>query len=260
MSDFHIVIPARFASTRLPGKPLLVLAGRSMIQRVCDRAIEMKAASVVLATDDQRIADAVGDLDVEICMTHPWHQSGTDRVAEVVAMKGWSDDEIVVNLQGDEPQMPTMLLQQVVHLLQRHPDASIATLSADLDNSQQSVDPHVVKVVTDEAGYALYFSRAPIPWHRDDARWGAAATDEMTRAMTRHIGLYAYRAGFLLEYSSLPESPLERLEGLEQLRALWHGKKIIVGHAQVLPPTGIDTEEDLLRVAAEFAEQGASFS
>ena len=239
--SFIVVIPARYQSQRLPGKPLLLLAGKPMVQHVVDRARESGAARIIVATDDQRIADAV---DCEVCMTSPDHQSGTERLAEVVALCGFTADEVIVNVQGDEPLIPASIIKQVAHNLANQTAAPMATLAAPIVVAEEVFNPNAVKVVTDKQGYALYFSRASIPWQRDtfpdavDSQW----------PLLRHIGIYAYRAGFITQYLAMSESPLEQIEKLEQLRVLWHGKKIHVAVAQEIPTAGIDTAEDYERV------------
>jgi len=253
MSGFHVVIPARYASARLPGKPLLAIAGRPMIQHVHERACASGAATVTIATDDARIAAAAEGFGARVCLTDPAHPSGTDRLAEVIALEGWGDHDVVVNLQGDEPLMPAELLDQVAGDLVMHQDADLATLATPLEDPAQVFDPNVVKVVTDEAGYALYFSRAAIPWQRDRFEHGGTAGEAHVQGLRRHIGLYAYRAGFVREFVAWPVSPLEQSEALEQLRALWHRRLIHVSDALVLPPAGVDTAEDLARVEAVLA-------
>jgi 3-deoxy-manno-octulosonate cytidylyltransferase (CMP-KDO synthetase) len=245
----RIVIPARYASTRLPGKPLLELAGKPMIQHVHELACRSQAREVVIATDDERIARAADAFGARVCMTDAGHSSGTSRIAEVMDVMGWTDDEIIVNLQGDEPLMPVSLLNQVAQDLEHHGAADTATLAAHLEHPGQLFDPNVVKVVLDRKGYALYFSRAPIPWKRDDIAWGQPVTPALSRGYLRHIGLYAYRAGFIREYVGWTEAPLEAWESLEQLRTLWHGKRIHVSLAAEIPPAGVDTPEDLRRMA-----------
>jgi 3-deoxy-manno-octulosonate cytidylyltransferase (CMP-KDO synthetase) len=252
--DFRVVIPARYASQRLPGKPLLDIAGQPMIAHVYRRACESGALEVVIATDDERIARAAEDFGAEVCMTSAQHASGTDRIAEVARLRGWDDAAVVVNLQGDEPLMPPALLRQVAAALLEHSAADMATLAADLRDTDQLFDPNTVKVVLDRDGYALYFSRATIPWHRDRFRRGSEPDHDWTEGVLRHLGIYAYRAGFLAGYASLPPSPLERIESLEQLRVLWNGGRIAVDVAAEAPPAGVDTEEDLERVRAVLAQ------
>ncbi len=250
----RIVIPARYASTRLPGKPLRELAGKPMLRHVWERARAANPLEVVVATDDDRIARAAEGFGAHVCMTDPGHASGTERIAEVIEVMGWPDDEIVVNLQGDEPLMPPSLLTQVAEDLATHATADVATLAAHLEAPDQLFDPAVVKVVLDGKGYALYFSRAPIPWERDGMAWGEIPPLEVARGHLRHIGLYAYRAGFVREYVSWRASELEQKESLEQLRVLWHGRRIHVSLAAEVPPAGVDTPEDLARVATLLGE------
>jgi 3-deoxy-manno-octulosonate cytidylyltransferase (CMP-KDO synthetase) len=242
---FKVVIPARYASTRLPGKPLRQLAGRPMLQHVHECARRSGADEIVVATDDRRIETAAAAFGANVCMTSTEHASGTERLTEVVEQLGWQQDTIVVNLQGDEPMMPPELIRLAADNLARHEDAAIATLASPITDSGQKTDPNVVKVVLDRAGYAMYFSRAPIPWQRDSVT-GEHPGNERGDAL-HHIGMYAYRAGFLLRFRQLEPSPLEVVEKLEQLRALWHGLKIHVGIATTAPGPGVDTEADLLR-------------
>jgi 3-deoxy-manno-octulosonate cytidylyltransferase (CMP-KDO synthetase) len=245
--QFCVIIPARYESTRLPGKPLLEIAGKPMIQHVHERAQESGAERIIIATDDKRVAEAAAGFDAEVCMTSAEHSSGTERLSEVVGKIGLADDAIVVNLQGDEPLMPPELIHQVAQNLADHPPASVATLAERIQTAAELFDPHAVKVVSDREGYAIYFSRAPIPWDRDAF---SVTTEELPEQALhyRHIGLYAYRAGFIREYVSWPVTELERMESLEQLRVLWHGHKIHVAEAQVSSAAGIDTEADLARV------------
>lgn len=240
---FKVVIPARHGSTRLPGKPLLPIAGRPMLLHVYERAVESGAGEVVIATDDTRISEVARGFGAGVCMTDASHASGTERIAEVVDMLGWADDDIVVNLQGDEPLMPPALLRQAAVDLSRHAEVAVTTLASPLEDVHDLADPGIVKVVLDQAGYALYFSRAPIPFDRDGDTAGQVP-------LLRHVGLYGYRASFLKVYSRLAPSPLERAEKLEQLRILWHGMKIHVEIACASPGPGVDTPDDLARVAA----------
>ena len=247
--DFVVAIPARYASTRLPGKPLLLIGGEPMIVHVARRALEAGAADVVIATDDERIADAVRPLGLVVCMTSADHASGTDRLAECAAQRGWADDRIVVNLQGDEPLCPPEAIRLVASTLAAS-GAQIATLALPVGAAAELFDPNVVKVVLDARGDALYFSRAPIPWVRD-----AMARDRATAPVSnalRHVGLYAYRGSALSAFPGLPPSPLEVLEALEQLRALHSGWRIAVAVAPFEFPGGVDTPEDLERVAARM--------
>ena len=249
---FKVVIPARYGSSRLLGKPLLDIAGKPMIVHVCERAQEAHAEEVVVATDDQRIFQAVTDLGIKAVMTRADHQSGTERIAEVARLCGWSGDDIIVNLQGDEPLIPPESIREVAAALATQKLAGIATLAAKIINSEEIFNPNAVKVVLNQAGYALYFSRAPIPWERgvfdlkDKAPSGAVP-------YLRHIGLYAYRVDFLNRYCSWPASALESVEALEQLRILWQGEAILVKVIDNTPEAGVDTQEDLLRVTRVLA-------
>ena len=244
---FSVVIPARFASTRLPGKPLLDIGGKPMIQHVYERALESGAERVIIATDEAKIEAVAQGFGARVCMTAADHRSGTERLSEVVQTLALEADEIIVNLQGDEPLMPPQLIRQVAQNLNNHPSASVATLAESIHNAAMLFDPNVVKVVSDGQGYALYFSRAPIPWHRDAFALTTTELPEDTHYL-RHIGLYAYRAGFINEYVRWPTSPLESIESLEQLRVLWHGHKIHLAVAQVASVAGVDTAQDLERV------------
>lgn len=247
MSGFKVVIPARYGSSRLPGKPLRELAGRPMVEHVYQRACESGAEQVVIATDDARIETVARGFGAVVVMTAVEHPSGTDRLAEVVARLGWPDDAIIVNLQGDEPLLPAALIRQVADNLAAPSQAAIATLCTPISDAAEFFDPNVVKVVSDATGLALYFSRAPIPWSRDAF---AASREQLPAGVThrRHLGLYAYRAGFLRAWRSLAPAPLEDIERLEQLRALWHGFKIHVADAVAQPGPGVDVEADVLRV------------
>jgi 3-deoxy-manno-octulosonate cytidylyltransferase (CMP-KDO synthetase) len=243
---FRVVIPARYASSRLPGKPLADIGGRPMVLRVVERALQAGAESVVVATDDARVLQAVEAAGHECLMTSPDHQSGTERLVEVAETLGWDDDALVVNVQGDEPLIDPALIREAARQLVLHDDAVMATLAHPIHDHADFVNPNVVKVVSDEAGYALYFSRAPIPWPRDAFAASQAMPHEL--GALRHIGLYAYRAGFLRIYAGLASSPLERYEMLEQLRVLWHGFRISLGITPLAPAPGVDTPEDLERV------------
>lgn len=249
---FTVVIPARHASTRLPAKPLADLGGKPMVVRVAERARESGAASVWIATDHEEILAAAKHHGVEALMTRADHASGTDRIAEVADRLGLEDDEIVVNLQGDEPLMPPVLLTSVVHALAQRTSASIATAAHPIHDATDLFNPNVVKVVCDHHGHALYFSRAPIPYARDAFAASRGALPEGLPAL-RHIGLYAYRAAYLRAYSRLAPAAIEGFEALEQLRALWHGHRITVTVADEAPPAGVDTPEDLVRVRRAFA-------
>ena len=250
--EFIVAVPARFSASRLPGKPLRLLGGEPIIRHVVRRALTSGARQVVLATDDARIATAVDDLDVHVCMTRAEHLSGTDRLAECALQCGWGDETLVVNLQGDEPFAPVSALQAVVRCLAENRDP-MATLAASITDTADLFDPNVVKVVVDAAGHALYFSRAPIPWQRE--RFASDRVSPPVAPCLRHIGLYAYRAGFLRIFQGLPVGALERIEALEQLRVLEAGHRIAVTLSSEAFPPGIDTEEDLAR--AELAISAA---
>jgi 3-deoxy-manno-octulosonate cytidylyltransferase (CMP-KDO synthetase) len=245
-SVFKTVIPARLGSSRLPGKPLLVLAGKPMIVHVCERALEA-GGEVFVATDDLRIVEAVGHLDVKAVMTRADHPSGTDRITEVAEIEGWSEETLVVNLQGDEPLMRPELIRELAATLSTDPEASVATLAAPIESATELFDPNAVKVVTNRKGHALYFSRASIPWDREHFR-NDPSTLPSRGPWLRHIGIYAYRAGFLRRYVSWPPSTLERIEALEQLRILWQGEQIRVMTVDQAPHAGVDTQEDFERV------------
>jgi len=247
---FRVVIPARYASSRLPGKPLADIGGRPMVLHVLDRALQAGAESVVVATDDVRVRQAVEAAGHQALMTSPDHQSGTERLVEVAETLGWPDGTLVVNVQGDEPLIDPALIREAARQLVLHDDAVMATLAHPIHDHADFVNPNVVKVVADEAGYALYFSRAPIPWPRDAFATQQPMPHEF--GALRHIGLYAHRVGFLRTYASLASSPLERYEMLEQLRVLWHGHRISLGVTPIAPAPGVDTPEDLARVRALF--------
>lgn len=244
---FKVVIPARYASTRLPGKPLLKIAGKPMIAHVCDRAQEADAEEIIVATDDERILQTVNDLGIKAIMTNPDHQSGTERIAEVARLRGWRHDEIIVNLQGDEPLIPPAYIREVAAALAGHQQASIATLAAEIIDNEEIFNPNAVKVVVNKAGLALYFSRAPIPWERGHFTH-AGGTPSGKMPYLRHIGMYAYTVNFLNRYCQWEASPLESVESLEQLRILWHGEPVQVKVVAQTPAAGVDTPEDLIRV------------
>lgn len=247
-NPFIVAIPARHGSSRLPGKPLLPIAGRPMIAHVAERALEAGATTVVIATDDQRIADAVAGLGLQVCLTSPEHASGTDRLAECARQLGWPDTAVIVNLQGDEPLAPPAAIRCAADTLVAS-GAEIATLAMPISEASTLFDPNAVKLVRDGRGDALYFSRAPIPWHRD-----AFAVDRTQLPPTsgdgwlRHIGLYAYRCDALKRFAAMPPGRLEQVEALEQLRALEAGWRIAVAISPVEVPAGVDTAEDLERV------------
>jgi 3-deoxy-manno-octulosonate cytidylyltransferase (CMP-KDO synthetase) len=246
---FRVVIPARYGSSRFPGKPLMLIAGKPMLQWVHEQALSAGAAEVVIATDDERVAEVATGFGAQVRMTSPTHLSGTDRIAEVALESGWAESSIVVNLQGDEPLMPAQLVQQVAVLLEAHESAAMATLASRITGLSAFLDPNTVKLIADESGRALYFSRAPIPWGRDTAPAGIASQRGYAGAR-RHIGLYAYRVGTLRRLSLLPPTLLEQLEKLEQLRALENGLEIRVADAVIAPGPDVNTPEDLVRVNA----------
>jgi 3-deoxy-manno-octulosonate cytidylyltransferase (CMP-KDO synthetase) len=250
---FKVVIPARYASTRLPGKPLLDIAGKPMVVHVAERAKESGAEEVWIATDHEAIAVAVEEAGLDAVLTSADHASGTDRIAEVAVRLGWADDTVVVNVQGDEPLISPALIGDVARQLHLHDGAAIATACHAIHDRDSLFNPNVVKVVTDKEGYALYFSRAPIPYARDAFAVGEGFPSGMTAY--RHIGLYAYRTSFLKVYSGLTPAPIEQLEALEQLRALWHGYRIAVAEAAEAPAAGVDTPEDLERVRRRMESQ-----
>ncbi|RMT81535.1 3-deoxy-manno-octulosonate cytidylyltransferase [Pseudomonas viridiflava] len=246
-TDFTVVIPARYGSSRFPGKPLKVIAGKPMVQLVWEQARKSSAQRVVVATDDLRIVEACQAFGAEVLLTRDDHNSGTDRLAEVATQLGLASDAIVVNVQGDEPMIPPAVIDQVASNLAAHPEAGISTLAEPIDDVAALFNPNVVKVSSDINGLALTFSRAPLPWARDAL---AANREELPAGVPyrRHIGIYAYRAGFLHDFVSWGPCLLENTENLEQLRALWNGVRIHVADALEAPPAGVDTPEDLERV------------
>ena len=256
--DFHVVIPARFASTRLPGKPLLPIAGKPMVVRVAEQAAKSGAQQIWIATDHQPIIAAAHEHGFKACLTHTHHQSGTDRIAEVVEQRNWPDDAIVVNVQGDEPLMPPALVRAVAQHLHDHPECTIATACHPIHDEASMRNTNIVKVVLDKQGNALYFSRAPIPWPRDafsppsPLPRGERGHLPENLTVLRHIGIYAYRAGFLRAFRQLTPAAIEQAEALEQLRALWHGYKIGVTVTSDAPPCGVDTEADLHTARSTF--------
>ncbi|MCJ2372248.1 3-deoxy-manno-octulosonate cytidylyltransferase [Pseudomonas sp. RGM 3321] len=244
---FTVVIPARYGSSRFPGKPLKTIAGKAMVQLVWEQACKSSAERVVIATDDARIVEACQAFGAEVLLTREDHNSGTDRLAEVAAQLGLAADAIVVNVQGDEPMIPPAVIDQVASNLAAHPEARMSTLAEPIDDVAALFNPNIVKVATDINGLALTFSRAPLPWARDAL---AVNRDELPAGVPyrRHIGIYAYRAGFLHDFVSWGPCWLENTESLEQLRALWNGVRIHVADALEAPPGGVDTPEDLERV------------
>ncbi|MFQ3323922.1 MAG: 3-deoxy-manno-octulosonate cytidylyltransferase (CMP-KDO synthetase) [Pseudomonadales bacterium] len=244
---FSVIIPARYASSRLPGKPLADIAGKTMIERVYQQALKSDCSQVVIATDDVRVEQTCAGFTAPVCITASDHQSGTDRLHEAALKLGLADDHIVVNVQGDEPLIPPALINQVAQNLANNDNAGMATLSVSIEDMEEFLNPNAVKVVASDTGQALYFSRAPIPWPRDN-------TDELPPfyKAQRHIGIYAYRVSFLKQFVTWPVSDLEQTEKLEQLRAMSNGVAIHVAQACEVPPAGIDTQEDLDRVRQLF--------
>lgn len=266
--DFTVIIPARYASSRFPGKPLADISGKPMVVHVAERAAKSGAAEVLVATDHPEIATAAEQYGFTAVMTRGDHVSGTDRVAEVSKKRGYAGHRIIVNIQGDEPLIAPELIREVAQNLQDHAEAEVSTACHPIEDPADILNPNVVKVVLDNQGYALYFSRAPIPFARDAFTRSLVPRDAFTRSHDsakniyaagisaipdglpafRHIGIYGYRAGFLKRYARLAPSPLEQFEALEQLRVLWHGYKISVALARDVVPPGVDTPEDLQRL------------
>jgi len=252
--SFTVVIPARYAASRLPGKPLREINGKPLLRYVYECAQRTQANQIIIATDDERIQQAANAFGADVCMTSDQHQNGTQRINEVIQQRNIKDDEIIVNLQGDEPLMPAACISQVARLLVDHPEAQMSTLATPVIHDDDVFDSNIVKVVMNKQAHALYFSRAPIPWQR-----GQYETQQVERTATwsclRHIGIYGYRAGYSQEYVSLAQSPLEQLESLEQLRVLWHGGTIVVGLAEAIPGPGVDTEQDLEKVSQQLRQE-----
>ncbi|MEA5446609.1 3-deoxy-manno-octulosonate cytidylyltransferase [Gammaproteobacteria bacterium AB-CW1] len=248
--SFKVVIPARYGSSRFPGKPLTRIAGEPMIRHVWQRACDAGAEQVIIATDDHSIRTHCEQFGARVCMTSPEARSGTDRVGEVVGQLGWADEDVVVNLQGDEPLMPVTAIRDVADQLLNEASADIGTLCWPIESSAELMDPNVVKVVVARSGSALYFSRAPIPWDRDNPATRDPDSTEAPRAVYRHIGLYSYRAGVLDRLAAEPPCELEEIEQLEQLRALWVGLRIQVRQAGEMPGPGVDVPDDVARVEA----------
>lgn len=254
--SFTVIIPARFASSRLPGKPLMDIAGKPMIQHVYEQACKSAASDVIVATDDERIQTVAEAFGARVCMTAADHESGTDRLQEVVTQLGYDDDQVIVNVQGDEPLIPPANIDQVAELLLASPDAGIATLSESIQSVEELFDPNAVKVVTNANASALYFSRSPLPWARDHFNaFGGELPAQLpaNSDFQRHIGIYGYRVGLLHKFVSWPPAPIELAESLEQLRAMWNGVDIKVLEAIEPPPAGVDTQADLERVRALLA-------
>jgi 3-deoxy-manno-octulosonate cytidylyltransferase (CMP-KDO synthetase) len=249
--SFTVIIPARYSSSRLPAKPLADIHGKPMVVHVMQRAMESGASRVIVATDHPDVAKAVTDAGGEVCMTRADHHSGTERLAEVIDRYQFADDEIIVNVQGDEPLIPPVIVRQVADNLAQC-QAGMATLAVPITSAEEAFNPNAVKVVMDAQGYALYFSRATIPWERERF---AESRQTVGDCFLRHIGIYAYRAGFVRRYVTWAASPLEQIELLEQLRVLWYGEKIHVAVAQEVPAVGVDTPEDLQRVRECFSSR-----
>ncbi len=241
--SFTVVIPARYHSSRLPGKPLVDIGGKPMIQWVYEQSLKSGAERVIIATDDARIEAKAKAFGALVCMTSDKHESGTERLAEVVEKMAIEQDHIIVNVQGDEPLIPPAIIRQVADNLANNSQAPMATLAVEISDESEVFNPNAVKVVTDANGFALYFSRATIPWDRDN--FGTAGSKGILQPLLRHIGIYAYRAGFINTYINWQPSTLEKIECLEQLRVLWYGEKIHVDVALESPPAGVDTPQDL---------------
>ena len=254
--DCTVLIPARLASTRLPDKPLADLAGVPMVVRVAQRCREAGARAVVVAADSPRILEACQAHGVDAVLTRADHPPGSDRLAEACSLLGLDGRDIVVNVQGDEPLIDPALVAACAERLQAHPECVMSTAAHTIDNVEEYLNPNVVKVVTDAAGRALYFSRAPMPWWRDGHAQGVTALPDP--APLRHIGIYGYTAGFLRRFPALPPAPLEQIESLEQLRVLWHGERIVVHLSPQRPGPGVDTPEDLARVRRIFEQRSSA--
>jgi 3-deoxy-manno-octulosonate cytidylyltransferase (CMP-KDO synthetase) len=256
MLAFHVVIPARISSTRLPGKPLQLIGNKPMVVRVAEQAAQSGAQQIWIATDHHPVMAAAHEYGFKACMTRTGHPSGTDRIAEVVDQHNWPDETIIVNVQGDEPLIPPQLIRAVAQHLHDHPECAIATACHPVHDEASLRNPNIVKTVLDKDGNAMYFSRAPIPYPRDAFANSAALPDNMN--VLRHIGIYAYRAGFLRAYRNLAPTAIEQIEALEQLRALWHGYKIGVTITLDAPPSGVDTEADLIVARKLFEARNPS--
>ncbi len=242
-NSFRVVIPVRYASSRLPGKPLLTFQHKPIIEHVYENACASHAESVLIATDDERIAEVARKFNADVCMTSSDHLSGTDRITEAVTLQGWSDDQVIVNLQGDEPQMPAANIRQVAELMQQHSSAAIATLCHRIETIQEYDDPNVVKVTKNAKGRALYFSRSSLPYIRD-----VNVKVLKENEVFRHVGIYAYRVHYLKQFIDMPPSPLENIEKLEQLRALENGDEIAIDVCFENPGIGVDTMNDYHRL------------
>lgn len=254
--SFTVIIPARFASSRLPGKPLADIAGKPMIRHVFEKALQSGAERVIIATDNSLVEKAARDFGAEVCMTSERHNSGTERLAEVVTKLNIPDDQIIVNIQGDEPLIPPIIVRQVAQNLAKF-GVNMASLAVKITDAEELFNPNVVKVVLDRLGYVLYFSRSPIPYDRDQFTSDGSVT-QLADAYLRHIGIYAYRAGFIKQYVRWAPTQLENLEKLEQLRVLWHGERIHVELAKAVPAVGVDTPADLEKVRSILAKNSSS--
>jgi 3-deoxy-manno-octulosonate cytidylyltransferase (CMP-KDO synthetase) len=252
VSAYKIVIPARYGSSRLPGKPLIELAGKPMIQHVYERALATGVSDIVIATDDQRIFDVAKSFGAHVVMTSVNHENGTERIAEVAQQLGWGADDVIVNVQGDEPLIPRELIELTAKGLLDYPQAGMSSLCTPIESAEDAFDPNAVKVVLDNTGFAMYFSRAPIPWDRDLYKSGQSKLTQLA-PVYRHIGMYGYRVSFLQQYASMEMTALEQAECLEQLRALCYGVKIHMGVIDQPPGHGVDTPEDVARVEAQLA-------
>ncbi len=252
--DFHVIIPVRYDSKRLPGKPLLEIEGKPLVQHVYERGVESCASSVIIATDSIEIKEVAESFGARVCMTSSDHPSGTDRLAEAVEALGYDKDDVVVNLQGDEPMISPHTIQAVARDLTIHDNVGLATVACPIQNAEELLSPHVVKVVLNKRGFAMYFSRAPIPWDRDEFA-NNPDSPAISPLHYRHVGIYSYRVGFLQQYLAWEQSDIGGMESLEQLRVLWNAQRIhvVVEEKPVTP--GIDTEEDLERIRAIFADQ-----
>ncbi len=254
--EFRVIIPARYASTRFPGKVLVDIAGKPMIQHVYERAVASGAESVIIATDDDRIRKVAEGFEATVCMTAPEHTSGSERLAEAVVAMGYLEDEIIVNVQADEPLVPSIVIRQVAEDLEKYENARVATLYEPIKTITELFDPNHVKVVMNKRGYALYFSRAPVPWERKSFQIPPQKNQPLETEHYRHVGIYAYRVGFLQEYMEWESSPLEEVECLEQLRVLWNGGRVHLTQAKEPVPADVNTEADLVVVRKLLAKKG----
>jgi 3-deoxy-manno-octulosonate cytidylyltransferase (CMP-KDO synthetase) len=252
MEEFRIIIPVRYDSTRLPGKPLLEIAGKPMIQHVYERALQSGAISVVIATDSEKIAKVAEGFGAAVCMTDTNHTSGTNRISEAVVKLGYNDEEIIVNIQGDEPLIPPEPIHQIAANLVEHTNAKMATICEPIESIEELSNPHCIKVALNRRGYALYFSRAPIPWDRNSLSTQKNKPKKLDTIYYRHRGIYAYRVNFLLEFMEWTPCELEKKESLEQLRTLWYGGKIHVGISKEKLPPDVNTPKDLEKICVFF--------